>query len=129
MSENVGTSIPFAVLMGVEVTERSKDRIKAEMLVREDLCTSPTMLHGGALMALADTLGAIGAFLNIPEGANGTTTIESKTNFLRAAQVNTIVYAEAIPIHVGRRMSVWQTTVTNEEGKTIGVVTQTQMVL
>ena len=80
-------------------------------------------------MTIADSLGAIGAYMNIPEEAKATTTIESKTNFMRAAPLDSKVIAECIPLHVGRRTSVWQTTLRNEEGKTIAVVTQSQMVL
>ena len=80
-------------------------------------------------MAVADTLGAIGAFLNLPEGHKTTTTIESKTNFLRAAPLDSRVIVECVPVHVGRRMSVWQTTLRNEAGKSIAIVSQTQLVL
>ena len=121
--------MPFSRLMGLEVTSQEKDRIIGRIKVREELCTTGKIMHGGALMAMADALGAIGAFLNIPEGAKATTTIESKTNFMRAAPLDSIVAAECAPLHVGRRTSVWQTTLRNEENKTIAVVTQTQMVL
>ncbi|OJU56250.1 MAG: phenylacetic acid degradation protein, partial [Alphaproteobacteria bacterium 62-8] len=92
-------------------------------------CTAGHILHGGAIMAFADTLGATGAFLNLPEGAGGTTTIESKTNFIGAAREGTTVEAEALPIHIGRRSSVWQTRITRADGKLVAIVTQTQMVL
>ena len=119
---------PFPSLMGVEITEATKERVRARLLVRADLCTSGHILHGGAIMAFADTLGATGAFLNLPEGA-GTTTIESKTNFIGSAKEGTTVEAEATPVHVGRRSSVWQTRITREDGKLAAIVTQTQMVL
>ena len=80
-------------------------------------------------LSCADTLGAIGAFLNVPEGASGTTTIESKTNFLGGAREGTMVTIETTPLHVGRRTSVWQTRITTAEGKPVAIVTQTQMVL
>jgi uncharacterized protein (TIGR00369 family) len=80
-------------------------------------------------MAFADTLGATGAFLNLPQGSGGTTTIESKTNFIGAAKEGTTVEAESVPIHIGRRSSVWQTRITREDGKLVAMVTQTQMVL
>jgi uncharacterized protein (TIGR00369 family) len=121
--------MPFTRLMGLEVTSQEKDRIVGRISVREDLCTTGRIMHGGAVMAMADALGAIGAYLNIPEGAKATTTIESKTNFMRAAPLDSIVTRECTPLHVGRRTSVWQTTLRNEEHKTIAVVTQTQMVL
>ena len=120
--------LPFAELMGLEFTEAAPERIVAEMTVREDLCTRPAVLHGGAIMAFADTLGGVGTFLNLPEGA-GTTTIESKTNFIAAAPVGTRVRAEATPLHRGRRTMVWQTRITTAEGRLVALVTQTQLVL
>ena len=98
------------------------------MTVREDLCTSPTVLHGGAIMAFADTLGAMGTIVNLPQGA-GTTTIESKTNFVAPALLGARVVGETTPIHRGRRTQVWTTRITTAEGKLVAVVTQTQMVL
>lgn len=120
--------LPFAKLMGVTVVEASPDRVVTRLVVREDLCTAGGILHGGAFMALADTTGAIGAFLGLPEGAN-TTTIESKTNFLGGAPVGAAVTAEATAIHRGRRTSVWQTRITNDAGKLLALVTQTQMTI
>jgi uncharacterized protein (TIGR00369 family) len=96
--------------------------------VREELCTTPAVLHGGAMMALADTLGAVATVLNLPEG-KGTTTLESKTNFTAGAALGTTVRAECTPVHRGRRTMVWQTRITNAEGKLAALVTQTQMVL
>ena len=119
---------PFPRLMGLEILEAEKTRITASLSVRPELCTSGHILHGGAIMAFADTLGAIGAFLNLPPGA-GTTTIESKTNFFAPAAEGSIVRGEATPLHVGRRSSVWQTRVLREDGKLLALVTQTQMVL
>jgi len=121
--------MPFSRVLGLTLTESSPERIAGELTVTEPLCTTGRIMHGGAVMTLADTLGAIGAFLNLPEGHKTTTTIESKTNFLRAAPLDSRVMAECLPVHVGRRMSVWQTTIRNEEGKTVAMVTQTQMVL
>jgi 1,4-dihydroxy-2-naphthoyl-CoA hydrolase len=115
--------------MGVSVTETAKDRIVGELLVRADLCTSGSILHGGAIMAFADALGAIGAFMNLPDGAGGTTTIESKTNFLGAAREGDTVRGETTPVQVGERLSVWQTRITRGDGKAVALVTQTQMVL
>src|SRR6266487_2577303 len=99
-------TLPFAKLLGIEITSASADKITAEMIVREDLCTRPAVLHGGAAMALADTLGALATFLNLPDGA-ATTTIESKTNFLAAAPAGSTVIAECTPIHRGKRTIVW----------------------
>ena len=120
--------LPFSRLIGVEFVSASKDIVTARMLVRPDLCTSPDYIHGGAVMAFADTLGACGTILNLPEGA-ATTTIESKTNFISSAPVNSTVIGESTPIHRGRRTMVWQTKVSLESGKLIAMVTQTQMVL
>jgi len=120
--------LPFAELLGIQFVSASPDRIVAEMTVREDLCTRPAVLHGGAIMAFADTLGATGTILNLKEGA-GTTTIESKTNFIAPAPVGTRVTAEATPLHRGRRTMIWQTRVTTSEGRLVALVTQTQLVL
>lgn len=118
----------FPHLMGVEFAEVSQDRIVASMLVRPDLCTTGGICHGGAYMAFADTVGAVGTVVNLPPGAR-TTTIESKTNFLGAAKVDTRITAESAPLHRGKTTQVWQTMIRNEAGKLCAVVTQTQMVL
>jgi 1,4-dihydroxy-2-naphthoyl-CoA hydrolase len=122
------TGMPFSNLMGVEILVREKDRVIGKLKVREDLCTSGGILHGGAYMAFADALGAIGGVLNLAPGTR-TTTLESKTNFLRGAPVGTTVTGEATPLHVGRRSSVWQTRLTNDDGKLLALVTQTQMTI
>jgi uncharacterized protein (TIGR00369 family) len=119
---------PFPSLMGVEILRAAKDGVRARLTVRPDLCTSGHILHGGAIMAFADTLGATGAALNLQDGT-GTTTIESKTNFIGSAKEGTTVNAESTPVHIGRRSSVWQTRITREDGKLVAIVTQTQMVL
>ena len=121
--------MPFSRLMGLEVTSQEKELIIGKISVREDLCTTGKIMHGGAIMAMADGLGAIGAYLNMPETAKATTTIESKTNFLRAAPLNSVVIGECRPLHTGRKTSVWQTTLRNSEHKLLAIVTQTQMVL
>lgn len=121
------TGMPFADLMGVEILERSKARVRGRLTVREDLCTAGSILHGGAYMAFADALGAIGGVLNLPEGAARTTTLESKTNFLGSARAGETVEGEATPLHIGRRSSVWQTRITSAEGKLLCLVIQTQM--
>ena len=126
MSQDTG--MPFSNLMGVEIVERAKERVVGRLLVRDDLCTAGGILHGGAFMAFADALGAIGGFLNLPPGAR-TTTLESKTNFLGAAPAGSTVVGEAVPLHIGRRSSVWQTRVTTETGKLLALVTQTQMTI
>ena len=120
--------IPFANLMGIEITSASPDKLTAEMVVRDDLCTRPAVLHGGAAMALADTLGAMATVLNLPEGA-GTTTIESKTNFVAPAPAGSKVLAECTAVHRGKRTMVWQTRITTPAGRLVALVTQTQLVL
>ena len=129
MTALVPDMMPFSSSLGLNMIQSEEEGVVAELVVNEALCTTGRIMHGGAVMAVADTLGAIGAFLNLPEGHKTTTTIESKTNFLRSAPRDSKVVAECLPLHVGRRMSVWQTTLRNEEGKSIAVVTQTQMVL
>ena len=119
---------PFPRWLGITVTVATPDRVVAEITVRQDLCTSNDILHGGAIMAFADTLGALGTVANLRDG-QGTTTIESKTNFIGGAKEGTTVIATATPIHRGRRTQVWQTRLETEEGKLIAIVTQTQMVL
>ena len=118
----------FPGLMGVEIKEATPDRIVATMLVRADLCTAGGVCHGGAYMAFADTVGAVGTVVNLPPGAR-TTTIESKTNFMGAAPVDTRITAEAVPLHRSKSTQVWQTTIKSEAGKLCAIVTQTQMVL
>jgi 1,4-dihydroxy-2-naphthoyl-CoA hydrolase len=120
--------LPFGILLGIRVISAAPERVIAEMKVREDMCTRPAVLHGGALMALADTLGGCATSLNLRDGA-ATTTIESKTNSLAPAPVGTTVSAECVAIHRGRRTMVWQTRVTSERGKPLAIVTQTQAVL
>ena len=120
--------LPFATLLGIQFTSAAPDRVTAELVVRDDLCTRPAILHGGAIMAFADTLGAAATILNLPAGT-GTTTIESKTNFLAPAPAGTKVLAETTPVHRGRRTMVWQTRITNEAGRVVALVTQTQLVI
>ena len=120
---------PFAQVLGVKFLSATPECVTAEITVRDDLCTRPAVLHGGAIMAFADTLGACGTVLNLPQGA-GTTTIESKTNFLAPAAVGTKVIGECTALHRGKRTMVWQTRITaSEGGRLIAIVTQTQMVL
>jgi uncharacterized protein (TIGR00369 family) len=120
--------MPFAELKGVTFIEADKDRVVAQMLVRPDLCTVSHAVHGGAVMAFADSVGAAATVINLPDDAKGTTTIESKTNFIGGAREGTTVVATATPIHRGRRTQVWQTRVETEDGKLVAIVTQTQMV-
>lgn len=119
---------PFPRWLGITVTVATPDRVVAEITVRQDLCTSNDILHGGAVMAFADTLGALGTVANLREG-QGTATIESKTNFFAASSLGARLIAEATPLHRGRRTQVWETRLTNAEGRLVAKVTQTQMVL
>jgi uncharacterized protein (TIGR00369 family) len=124
---DIGALIPLAKTLGIEVDHAEKDKVVGTIAWRGDLCTSMTVLHGGTLMAFADTLGAVCASLNLPEGAM-TTTIESKTNFFRAVTEGTVT-GTTTPLHVGRRTIVVQTSITNEAGKNVALVTQTQAVI
>ena len=119
--------LPFAKLLGIELVSATPERIVAEMTVREDLCTRPPVLHGGAIMAFADTLGAIGTLVNLHDGAN-TVTIESKTNFVGRAPLGARLMGEATPVHLGRRTMVWQTRITTQDGRLVALTTQTQLV-
>ncbi len=129
LPEALREPLPFARLLGIRILHASPDLVRAEMPVREDLCTRPAVLHGGAAMALADTLGALATMLNLPAGAAGTTTVESKTNFLAPAPAGGTVGAECTPVHRGRRTQVWQTRIATAEGRLVALVTQTQLVL
>jgi uncharacterized protein (TIGR00369 family) len=114
--------------LGITFTQAGPDLVEAEMEVREDLCTTPGVLHGGAIMAFADTLGAYGTVLNLPPGA-GTTTIESKTNFFSKASNGAKIAGACRPLHKGQRTMVWQTQVSRPDGRMVALVTQTQIVL
>ena len=118
----------FPGLMGVRLVALAPDRVVAEMRVRPDLCTTGGILHGGATMAFADTLGAVGTFLNLAPGKR-TTTTDSSTKFIAGARVERTVTAESLALHRGRTTMVWQTTIRNADGKLCAVVTQTQLVL
>ena len=120
--------MPFSDLMGIELVSAEPERIEARLPVRRELCTSHDAMHGGAVMAFADTLGAIGTVANLGPG-QGTTTIESKTNFIAAAPVGDTVTGVSTPLHRGRSTMVWQTKITRGDGRVVAFVTQTQMVL
>ncbi|MBN8756774.1 MULTISPECIES: PaaI family thioesterase [Variovorax] len=118
----------FPGLMGVRLTALEPDRVVAQMEVRPDLCTAGGILHGGAYMAFADTLGAVGTIVNLTQGKR-TTTTDSSTKFIAGARVGSIVTGTSVALHRGRTTMVWQTSVTNADGKLCAVVTQTQLVL
>ena len=121
--------VPFSAHLGFEIKEMSRDKVVVHAVIQPDYCTSGGTAHGGFLMALADFTGACGAFQVLPEGAKGTTTIESKTNMMGAIPAGSTLIATATPLHVGRRTSVWVTRVESAEGKLASVTTQTQMAL
>jgi uncharacterized protein (TIGR00369 family) len=129
LTDDIAHTMPFSRLVGVETDEAGPGGVRGRLVVRDDLCTTGGILHGGAIMAFADTLGAIGAFLTLPEGAAGTTTVESSSKFLGAAPVGRTVLGEALPIKIGRRLSVWQTQITLDDGRDVALVTQTQLIL
>jgi uncharacterized protein (TIGR00369 family) len=115
-------------LLGIEFVDVTPDKVVARLTVRKDLCTIGDNLHGGAIMAFADTLGAVAAILNMPQGAR-TTTIESKTNFIGGAPLGSRITGESVPVHKGRTTVVCQTTIRSEAGKLVALVTQTQLVI
>jgi uncharacterized protein (TIGR00369 family) len=118
----------FPGLMGVRLVTLEPQRVVATLAVRPDLCTAGGIMHGGAYMAFADTLGAVGTVVNLPRGKR-TTTTDSSTKFIGGAKVDTTVTGESIALHRGRTTMVWQTTIKSEEGKLCAVVTQTQLVM
>lgn len=117
----------FPDLLGLRLLEASSEVVKASLEVRPNLCTVGEVLHGGAIMAFADTLGAVATVLNLAQGAE-TTTIESKTNFFRPAPVGSEVIGECSALHKGRRSMTWQTKVLTQDGKLIAIITQTQFI-
>ena len=118
----------FPGLIGVTLVEVTLERVLAEMEVRSDLCTTGGVLHGGACMAFADTLGAIGTLVNLSPGC-ATTTTDSSTKFIAAAKIGATVRGESVALHRGQTTMVWQTSVTGANGRLCAVVTQTQLVL
>lgn len=124
-----GAMMPLAGTLGVEIHQGTKERVAGKLPVRAEICTAGNIVHGGAIMAFADCLGAVGAYLTLPEGATGTTTIESKTNFLGGGPVGSVLVGEATPVKIGKRVSVWQTRIRTEDCADVAVVTQTQLVL
>jgi len=119
--------LPFAQLLGIEFISAEADSLAARMLIRPELCTIGGIAHGGAIMSFADTLGATAAFINLPAGAKGTTTIESKTNFVASAPAGSTLIGHTSVVHRGRRTQIWQTRVGSEQGRLVALVVQTQM--
>jgi uncharacterized protein (TIGR00369 family) len=126
--EQLAASMPFFELIGAELVSASPDEVRARLAWEESRCTAGGVLHGGALMTLADSAGAVCAFLNLPEGADATATIESKTNFFRAVRDGS-VHATSRPLHRGRATIVIETDLHDDSGRHVGRVTQTQAVL
>lgn len=119
---------PFADFLGIKITHLSPERVVAELAVRRELTTVPDILHGGAIMALADNLGGAATVVNLAKGAR-TATIESKTNFFAAIPVGETAHAECTPLHRGRTTMVWQTKITRKDGRLCALVIQTQIVI
>ena len=119
--------LPFAQLLGIEFLSVEADTLAARMLIRPDLCTIGGIAHGGSIMSFADTLGAAAAFVNLPADAKGTTTIESKTNFIAGAPSGSTVIGRTTLVHRGRRTQIWQTRVETEQEKLVALTVQTQM--
>lgn len=117
--------MPFSKHLGIAMTTVTPERVTAQMVVRPEMCTINNVVHGGATMAFAGSSGAVAAFLDVPEGASGTATIEGKTNVLGAGPEGETLLGETTPVQIGRRLSVWQTRITRENGKAVAVVTQT----
>ena len=123
--EQIRDVMPFAVLIGIELLEAGPELVRGRLAFADERCTGGGLMHGGALMALADTCGGVCAFLNLPEGASGTATIESKTNFLRGVREGAVTCSTR-PLHRGRTMIVLESEITREDGSLAAKVTQTQ---
>ena len=119
--------LPFAQLLGIEFLSVEADTLAARMLIRPDLCTIGGIAHGGSIMSFADTLGAAAAFVHLPADAKGTTTIESKTNFIAGAPSGSTVIGRTTLVHRGRRTQVWHTRIETEQEKLVALTVQTQM--
>ena len=127
--QSFSDAVNFAAHIGIELVAAEKNRVEGRLPVIKELTNHLPNVHGGAIMSFADAMGAIGAHLNTPKGASGTTTIESKTNFIKPATEGDTLHAVCTPLAVGRRLSVWQTEITRDDGKRVAVVTQTQIYL
>ncbi len=128
MSTTAEMQAPFADFLGIKLTHVSQERVEAELTVRHELATVPDILHGGAIMALADNLGGVATVANLPKGAR-TATIESKTNFFAAIPVGETAHAQCTALHRGRTTMVWQTRITRSDGRLCALVIQTQIVI
>ena len=127
--KQIAEAQPYARLLGVKIIEASAERVVGELEVRAEICTSTGTLHGGAMMSFADVLGATGAWFALPEGAKGTTTVDSNTSMMSSPAAGAVVTGVSTPIKNGRRLAIWQTELTDQNGKKVAVVRQTQLVL
>jgi uncharacterized protein (TIGR00369 family) len=127
MTIDLGAAMPFVQHCGIAITSTTRDEVKGSLAWRPELCTTAGVIHGGALMTFADTLGAICAFLNLPEGAM-TSTLESKTNFFRPVTKGS-VHGTTTALHVGRTTIVVSTDLRDDAGKRVALVTQTQAII
>ncbi|MEO1045434.1 MAG: PaaI family thioesterase [Pseudomonadota bacterium] len=125
--------VPFAKHVGIDIRTLEKERVIGTLTVRSEICNIASgpnaSIHGGAIMTFADVLGAFGAYQNLPEGCEASTTSESKTNFLSHAPIGTVLTGEATPLKIGKRLSVWQTRITRDDDTLVAVVTQSQIYL
>jgi uncharacterized protein (TIGR00369 family) len=128
LTEQIAAAAPFSGFLGIEVVNASRDEVRSRLAWDERKCTAGGMMHGGALMSLADAAGGLCAFLNLPETARGTATIESKTNFFAPVR-DGWVHAITRPLHTGKRTIVVDTELYDDAGKLVARVTQTQAVL
>lgn len=127
--EQMAGMVSFIKTLGVKLVRADKDGVEGQLPVVQEICNHTPNVHGGAIMSLADALGAFGAWVHMPEGCENTTTIESKTNFIRPAMVGDTLHGVCKPLSIGRRLSVWQTDITRDDGKKVAQVTQTQIYL
>lgn len=119
---------PYSQSLGLELLTVSADEVQAKLVVREDMGNRNGVMHGGAIMGAADSIGGVAAAVNLDKGAS-TTTLESKTNFLRSVQIGDEITLTCIPLHRGRKTMIWQTTVTRPDGRPAAIVIQTQLTL
>ena len=131
-AKEINMLVPYTAHLGLKLTEATPQKVMGTLLIKPEFCNHTPNVHGGVIMSLGDALGAIGAFLNLPEGNThevGTTTIESKTNFVKPAMAGDTLRGTSIPLSVGRRLSIWQTDIVRDDGKRVAIVTQTQIYL
>lgn len=121
--------MPFTRHLGIVFLAAEKGGVRAQLAAEQCHCTLPPIVHGGVLMSMADSAGAVGAFLNLREGSTGTTTIESKTNLVSAAKVGDLLFVDAMPMHIGSRTQLWESRVTRQSGELVSITWQTQLAI